>query len=119
MRTGDRCRTCNGSGVTPRRYFVYAAFDADGNCLYVGRSTDPSARWYGHQSKSPEMAELAVRFRVMGPYTFEVASEMEVEQQILLRPSHCVIRAVRKARMIARRLNIDISDVLNVGEVAA
>jgi predicted GIY-YIG superfamily endonuclease len=60
-----------------REYFVYRAFNADGELLYVGCTKRPGLRWAEHKSMRPRMVAEAVRFRVQGPYLREVALQIE------------------------------------------
>lgn len=111
----DTCETCNGTGKTPRRHYVYVVFGENDECLYVGRTAhigEFGGRWQNHRYTNPEMHAQAKRFRLLGPYPFNIASDLEIEHQIRLRPRYGVLRATRKASAIARRIGIDISDLI-------
>jgi hypothetical protein len=111
MRRRSKCKACNGSGYIEREHFVYTVLDAEGECLYVGRTAFPGEfglRWNNHRRTNPEMVAEAAHFRLMGPYTFPVAVRVEIEQQLLRRPRYGVIRATHRARAIAQRLGIEV-----------
>lgn len=68
-----------------RRHFVYWMFDADGDCLYIGITIQPTARWKTHRRRFG--TEVAAK-RMAGPYTEPVARRIEREQRAELRPKY-------------------------------
>lgn len=53
---------CGGIDHTSRIHFVYWLFDAEGNCLYVGRTMRPEQRWKQHcRTRNQMTAEVATR----------------------------------------------------------
>lgn len=69
-----------------REYYVYWLFSADGECLYIGMTSHPEARWTQHRYQRPEMIEIVKSRRMAGPYNFYTALRIEREQQDLLKP---------------------------------
>jgi predicted GIY-YIG superfamily endonuclease len=68
-----------------RNHFVYTAFDADGDALYVGCTKNLDERMKAHRYGS-DWFYKAERFHLRGPYTYTVARQIEREQLALLRP---------------------------------
>jgi len=62
-----------------REHFVYRAFDAAGDLLYVGCSNNPERRWAEHRTTSPWWTEQARRFHLSGPYNYDTARRLERE----------------------------------------
>lgn len=60
-----------------RKHFVYRAFDANGDLLYVGCSMDVEARLKAHRMGS--WHHLMTSLRVEGPYNYETARQIEWE----------------------------------------
>lgn len=61
-----------------REHYVYRAFDAEGQLLYVGCTKRLRARKSEHKSWS-EWYPLAVRFRLSGPYNYDTGRRLERE----------------------------------------
>lgn len=70
----------NYSNMHParREHFVYRAFDAKGQLLYVGCTMDIKRR-RGEHKMSSKWWPAAVRFRVSGPYNYSVGRQLERE----------------------------------------
>jgi len=108
------CGVCRGTGrAAERRHFVYIVFDAQDGCLYVGRtgySGEYGDRWQQHKRTNPHMVAEAVRFRLMGPYTRDVADRIELEHQVIRQPKYGEIRATLKAQAVAKRFGLSVID---------
>lgn len=75
----------------PRWTFVYIVFDDAGECLYVGMTIyvgENGPRWDQHKRDNPKLIAEAAHFRLMGPYTRDVARRIELQQQVLRRPKY-------------------------------
>lgn len=59
-----------------REHFVYRAYNEGGQLLYVGCTAHPKERWAEHKRWS-RWAPFAVRFRVVGPYSYHTARQIE------------------------------------------
>lgn len=59
-----------------REHFVYRAYNAADELLYVGCTKTLEARLSAHRSQSHWVPD-AVRLRVCGPYNYEVARQIE------------------------------------------
>lgn len=81
-----------------REHFVYWMFDTNGDCLYVGMTRRPEARWRRHQSDRPEMASRVAYRRMAGPYLIQDARRIEKEQQLELLPKYDRTPAVARRR---------------------
>lgn len=96
------CDWCDGTGIVQDRRtcwqkahrftWVYIMFNAAGECLYVGMTSGRYERWKAHQRMNPHITEVAVHFRMIGPFTRKVARRVEIEQQLLRRPRYNKIR---------------------------
>jgi hypothetical protein len=72
-----------------RTHYVYRAYDKRDTLLYVGCSHQPRQRW-SQLKADPTMkwAEKAVRWRISGPYSFDVARRVERETIWQEKPRH-------------------------------
>lgn len=61
-----------------RRHYVYRAFNAAGELLYVGRTIDPVERARAHRRSSPWVSQVE-RVRMFGPLTYEKSKDVERE----------------------------------------
>jgi len=68
-----------------REHFVYRAFSALGDLLYVGCSLNPEKR-IGEHKFSSDWHGQAARFKLAGPYNYETAREMERQAIATERP---------------------------------
>jgi len=59
-------------------HYVYRAYNAAGQLLYVGMTGNPARRAKMHRSRSPWWHEAA-RFRLVGPLSQARAAQMEEE----------------------------------------
>jgi predicted GIY-YIG superfamily endonuclease len=65
------------NGVSePRDHFVYRAWDAEGRLLYIGLTSQPERRYIAHKYSMPWFEYLA-RYTRMGPFTKDVAADLE------------------------------------------
>lgn len=60
-----------------RNHFVYRAYDAQGNLLYVGCTHNLTKRWQQHRFDNRHWTSQTTRIRVQGPYPFKKAREIE------------------------------------------
>lgn len=60
-----------------RSWFVYRIYDEHGLPLYVGCTMQPAVRWYQHQNNLSDWVSHARKFKVQGPYTRDVALDIE------------------------------------------
>jgi len=63
--------------MTAREHFVYRLYDAHGQLLYVGCSKRLDKRWQEHRAARPGMTAIASRCKLQGPFTREVARQIE------------------------------------------
>lgn len=91
--------------MSKREYFVYHAWDAEGQLLYVGRTKRLALRYSEHRSQSDWM-HLAVRFKVAGPFTYEVAHQKEREGLTAGRPLYA-FHPARQTYIAARSRYLD------------
>lgn len=77
--------------VQIRDTFVYRCFDRHGELLYVGVTSTPRARWWGHRAKSPWASQVAT-CRMVGPFDRSTALEYERDAIRHERPKHNTIR---------------------------
>lgn len=61
-----------------REHFVYRAYDAAGQLLYVGCTLRPSLRYQEHKGQSRWFC-MASSFKMQGPYNYETARRLERE----------------------------------------
>lgn len=66
-------------------HFVYWLLNADGDCIYVGSTSDPERRWREHYRRLGE--EIAAR-RVTGPFTRRDALATELAEIKRLTPTY-------------------------------
>lgn len=64
-----------------REHFVYRAFDAKGQLLYVGCTMDLDRRYKEHSARKHPSRwwHLAVRFVLSGPYNYDTGRRLERE----------------------------------------
>lgn len=70
-----------------RRHFVYRAYDAAGQLLYVGMTIDLDRRRREHKTNRIWF-DQAVRFRIAGPYNYQSARRIERQAINSERPVH-------------------------------
>lgn len=70
----------NRANMDPERreHFVYRAFDAAGDLLYVGCTMRPNLRAQEHRGQS-KWFHLAASFKMSGPYNYETGRRIERE----------------------------------------
>lgn len=73
--------------MTERTHFVYRAYDADGQLLYIGCTKSPQKRMAQHKYDRRWFAD-ATRFRLSGPYPEARAFLLEAEAIKAERPLH-------------------------------
>lgn len=62
--------------LAARRYYIYRLSDADGGCVYVGRSCQPLTRLREHH-RTTDWAASVVQIETWGPLTWREACEAE------------------------------------------
>lgn len=78
-----------------RRYFVYRLLDADGDCLYIGRSCAPLNRLRDHHASGAEWPTRVVQVDAVGPFTWNEVVKREYEAIVDERPPHNVMGVTR------------------------
>lgn len=74
---------------TPARQAVYTCYDAAGNVLYVGRSTQPFTRFYHHDRTKPWWDR--VTSIKLDWHDADIAAQTERETIERLRPAYNVV----------------------------
>lgn len=101
-----------------RDHFIYWLYGADGDCLYVGITIQPEARWKAHRRR---FGTEVARKRMAGPYTKATARRIERDEQDRLRPKYDgrwgPVRE-REARRAARRVEEAGWPVYSIAELA-
>lgn len=62
-----------------REHYVYRHYDAAGRLLYVGCSLRPEARFKDHKASRAPWTTLVAKSKLVGPYTYKVARDIERE----------------------------------------
>lgn len=71
-----------------RNHFVYFIYDERGEVIYIGCTRSPEKRWREHKSTRPQLAAEAAHCRMLGPYDFPTARQIEKREQYRHRPRH-------------------------------
>lgn len=92
------------TGIAVRDHYVYTAYDASGRELYIGCTKDLPGRLASHRSQSARWYDLAARFLIRGPYTYEGGRRVEREQLAACRPLFAFHPARRTLVAIRNRM---------------